>query len=794
MLAALLAVALAAGPGLPSDADSAMTAALDSLGITPGQMNFDRHWARSVALPDSTTLRGLTDVHSLPGIMAGELDALPVPRERAGGMGALLALLEAEAAAYSAAADSLGDAADSLFVLLPLVFADEDTPGEWDAPGALHRSWGLAAPENPKVPADSVAGLLERWHGPCPLDPDTLIGLALSLRGMPLPAAEASAPGVEGAVCAFDTSGPVPWVIAGPGPNVYSGCEYGLVVDPGGDDVYRGHCAAASAPAGRWVGVVVDLDGDDRYTAEVPGSQGSGLGGLGALVDLAGDDVYTAGALSQGCGLAGRGILADLEGDDVYRADYLSQGAGCLGRGLLLDGGGDDAFRVSCFGQGFGGPAGRGTLCDRGGHDSYLAGFRYPHVPLLREDHRAMSQGFAMGLRPFVAGGVGLLADLGEGNDTYRAEVFGQGAAYFYGLGMLFDSAGQDSYAAAQYSQGSGIHLAAGLLWDGAGDDVYVSRRGPAQGSAHDLSTGFLVDGGGDDWYCADGGQALALTNSACVFADLGGDDVYAVTGGGQGEAPWRRGFGGASVFLDMAGEDSFLGPGGGELWRLPSYGVGADLPRPSPPDSTGSEPVGRPESLGVDSLFEVASEWAVAENRRRVLAHRDELAARGAEAVDHILAERLTAWSGLELRAMEAAMEANAGLAVPALAESLLHSSRRRVRGNCAWLLGRIADPACRPALERALADTLPVGLLCSVIEALGRIGEPSSARAVMSFASDTSSRVRTEVAAALGAIGDTTSTPVLRVLAEDPRLDVRSAAEHALEAMSGNRRRDGG
>ena len=237
MLTLLLAVALAAGPRLPAGADSAMTAALDSLGITPEQMNFDRHWMRGVALADSTVLRGLTDVHSLPEILADGLDALPVPRERAGGMEALLALLEAEAAAYSAAVDSLGASADSLFVLLPVAFADGDSPGEWDEPGALHRSWGLAAPKDPEVQADSLAGLLERWRGPCPLAPDTLIGLAMSLRGMTLPAAEASAPGVEGAVCAFDTSGAVPWVIGGPGPNVYSGGEYGLIVDPGGEDV-----------------------------------------------------------------------------------------------------------------------------------------------------------------------------------------------------------------------------------------------------------------------------------------------------------------------------------------------------------------------------------------------------------------------------------------------------------------------------------------------------------------------------------------------------------------------------
>jgi hypothetical protein len=791
MLTALVIAALAPAPELPAEVDSALTACLDSLGMAREQMNFDRHWSKGVALPDPTVLRALTDVHSLPVILAGQVDALPDCNTAYGGddpMEDLLQLLEERAAAYSAARDSAGGAADTLACLLPLVFADADHPGEWGSPGALHRAWGLAGPGRPEVAPDSLAGLLARWPAPPPLDPDTFTCLALELGEMPPPAARMAAPGVEGAVADFDTAGPVSWVIGGLGPNTYMG-GFDLIVDPAGDDTYHGHCAAAAAPAGRFAAAVLDLAGDDRYLTELPGAQGSGFGGLGALVDLSGDDHYASGPLSQGCGLAGQGILADLSGDDTYRADYMSQGAGMMGRGDLLDREGDDSYRVAAFGQGFGGPAGRGTLCDRAGHDSYLAGFRYPHEPLLREDHRAMSQGFAMGLRPFVAGGMGVLADLGAGNDTYRAEVFGQGAAYFYGLGMLYDSAGQDSYTAAQYSQGSGIHLAAGCLWEGGGDDVYVSRRGPAQGSGHDLSTGFLLDADGDDWYCSDGGQALALTNSACIFADLAGDDVYAAAGGGQGEAPWRRGFGGAAVFMDLADQDLFLGPGGdGGLWRLPSYGVGVDAPRESPPDSLADDPVGDPASLELDSLFEVASEWAVAENRRRVLAHRKELGHRGPEAVCYILRQRLDAWDGLELRAMEAALEENPGLAVPALAESLLASGRARVRGNCAWLLGRIGEASGRPALEEALDDSLSVGLRAAVVQALGRIGEPSSMAAVLPLASDSSSRVRTRVAVALGAMGDSAAIPVLRELAEDPQLDVRSAAEHALDSFGGN------
>ena len=185
----------------------------------------------------------------------------------------------------------------------------------------------------------------------------------------------------------------------------------------------------------------------------------------------------------------GYGFLIDLEGDDFFTGGTFSQGAGCLGYGILFDGSGDDYKRVDMFGQGFGGPGGKGVLVDMSGSDCLLAGFRYSHEPLLPDDNQSMSQGFAMGLRPLIAGGTGLLADFGSGNDTYRVEVFGQGSSYFYSLGLLYDEDGQDSYTAAQYSQGSGIHLSSGCLWDGDGDDSYFSRNGPAQGSAHDLST-----------------------------------------------------------------------------------------------------------------------------------------------------------------------------------------------------------------------------------------------------------------------------------------------------------------
>jgi len=504
------------------------------------------------------------------------------------------------------------------------------------------------------------------------------------------------------------------------------------------------------------VSVIIDISGDDSYISlDSPASQGCGLMGLGALIDLAGNDVYRAGPLAQGAGLMGQGLLADVMGDDIMQADFFSQGAGCLGDGLLLDIAGDDSRRVSCFGQGFGGPAGTGILLDGAGNDCNLAGFRYPHEPLLPDDNRAMSQGFAMGFRPFIAGGIGFMADFGKGNDTYRAEVFGQGSAYYYGLGMLFDEDGQDSYLAAQYSQGSGIHLAAGCLWDGGGDDLYFSRNGPAQGSAHDLSTGFLLDAEGNDWYCSDGGQALSLNNSAALFIDLSGSDTYAVRGGGQGNARWGRGSSGTAVFLDLADRDLYLGP----------------------------------ETLLLDSLFSVASEWGVSGNRDRVLAHREELSARGEEAVAWILENHLDSWSGLEIRAIEKAVkdnsEAASGILLVLLASDSLST---RELSNTIHLLGEIGNEEARVPLEAILASedsSFTAGRTAGIIRALGKIGSSESLDILFCFAGHRHERVRREVAVALGAISDPGTVPFLEELTADESIAVRSAAEASLKKI---------
>ncbi len=788
------------GEPWPSEADSAMKLAMDTLNLTREQLDFDRHWATGVHLADSTVLRAIQHVEEIPVILEEHLDLLTDYRllepDEAGIQGLVVIvdlLVEADSMIQQGIADMGQETVDSLAAVIPAIWLNEHDPLEWDS---VIESWNMEPFPVGDMEMDTLAALFERCHFEVTVPVDELVIAAKSLKGAQWPEElSVTLPGVFGTTASFCFDGPVRWVVGGAGDNVYTeDCPFELIIDIGGNDFYGESTGGASGPAGKGIAVIIDLQGNDSYSSTSPVSQGCGLMGLGGVIDLAGNDSYRAENFSQGAGLMGLGFLIDLQGEDYFRGGTFSQGAGCLGMGILYDGSGDDFRQVDMFGQGFGGPSGTGILVDMDGSDCSLAGFRYSHEPLLPDDNQAMSQGFGMGLRPLIAGGTGLMADFGEGNDTYRAEVFGQGCSYFYSLGMLYDQGVQDTYIAAQYSQGSGIHLASGCLWDGDGDDSYFSRNGPAQGSAHDLSTGFLFDGGGNDWYCSDGGQSLSLTNSASIFIDLSGDDTYCARGGGQGEARWARGSSGAGVFIDLADHDIYLGSGSDSTrWLSNEYGVGVDLPNLTPGGLNPQDPVGDPGSLELDSLFSVASEWAVGPNNDKVNAHREELASRGEEAARYLIENHMGTLSGLAVRAMERVFTENIDISMELMLDVLnrIDSIPARNGGNLIHFLGKLEDERARIPLERLLEcprDSTSTRLIPGIVKALGTIGNPESLPVILPLAVDSAGRVRREVAVSTGEICDAGALETLEVLIGDPALDVRSAAERALRLIEEN------
>jgi len=773
---------------VPAPAMDAAAAALDSAGMTVEGMNFDRNWASGVKLADSTVVRCIQDVWALPEVAdsvytsAVDLSGIePID----GGVDSLTAVLQQTQLLYNMVLDTLS-CADSLALLCGGMWAHDDsvgTPGEW---GLLFTSRGLSVPmeqDSLDLDLDEYTDLLARWpdvHNP---SPELIIGLVMGLHPKDIPGRK-NAPGVEGMVIDYSIDSEFTWVVGGAGRNVYTGgAIYDLIVDVGGDDLYLTG-ADATGILGNSVALIADLSGNDTYISRVPVSQGSGFMGYGALVDLCGDDVYRGSSMSQGSAVMGGALFADLGGNDCYTADVHSQGAATLGQALLLDGGGDDYRKVSAYGQGFGGPGGTASLVDCMGNDTYLAGFTYPHEPLLPQDNIAMSQGFGLGLRPFCAGGIGTLCDLGQGNDTYRAEVFGQGCAYYYSLGVLVDEGGQDVYSSAQYSQGSGIHLASGILVDMDGDDQYTSRNGPSQGSAHDLSTGFLLDMEGDDYYATDGGQGLALTNSAAVFMDISGIDVYAVRNMGQGQANWARGSSGCGLFIDLADNDFYMGEGADSAHWEREYSAGLDLPGITEVPEEEIEEIGNPAELEMDSLFTVASEWGVSGNRERVLAHREELASRGREAVDYILLEHLDSYNGLEHRAIKAAFAENKDYAVQQMQIILNDGIEKRELGNVIQWLGETGGEDARLQLEEMLSDSLSTGIQTTLIRTLGDIGNTESLQLIVPYSYSEVERVRRQTAVSLSEFGEL-SEEVLRSMLTDSSLAVRSAAWKALDGI---------
>ncbi len=366
-------------------------------------------------------------------------------------------------------------------------------------------------------------------------------------------------------------------IIGGSGPNHYKG-DYALIIDLGGDDTYE----LTRRP--NFTGqVIIDLGGNDKYFALEDYALACGYFGYSVLIDAAGDDWYQGKNFSVGCGFFGCGLLWDQAGNDTYIGDQFTQGAGGFGIGVLKDGGGNDRYQAARLSQGFGFVRGVGALLDAGGNDNYFAGGKYKELIGLSGEIRYLSesQGYAMGLRPELSGGMGFLFDY-DGDDSYNIDMNGQGASYWWGLGALVDFKGNDRYIAQQYAQGAGVHMSLGVLVDSSGNDFYFSK-GVSQGCGHDLGAGMLFDLYGNDNYVAtDGSQAYGSANGFGILTDGAGNDGYYVkdTTNTQGVGNPRREYGSIAVFLDCGGADHYDGNGGeNRIWKPTgtNWGVGVD-------------------------------------------------------------------------------------------------------------------------------------------------------------------------------------------------------------------------
>lgn len=372
--------------------------------------------------------------------------------------------------------------------------------------------------------------------------------------------------------------------IGGVGTNHYTG-KYVFVFDIAGDDRY--HMEAVDCPQ-----FILDAAGDDLYSSRTDFTLGSALIYPSFLIDESGDDIYNGRSYSIGSGVFSTGMLIDRQGNDKYLSDTHTQGAGTFGIGILIDHDGSDTYGCSLYGQAFASVSGLGVLCDLHGNDSYSAGGKYKDVLRYDDHYLSLSQGFAYGMRPWMSGGIALLAD-SAGHDIYISDIFGQGSSYWYALGMQTDFAGNDKYLSFQYAQGVGTHLTLGLLMDKSGSDYYFSK-GVSQGCGHDLAAGILIDYFGNDTYQAyDLSQGAGSANGFGWIVDYRGNDFYQIKGrhNSQGYGNPRRDYGSIGLHMDLKGTDEYIGNGkDSSYWIIESkWGVGMDVDY-WPADSTGAD------------------------------------------------------------------------------------------------------------------------------------------------------------------------------------------------------------
>jgi len=353
--------------------------------------------------------------------------------------------------------------------------------------------------------------------------------------------------------------------IGGKEKNVYSG-HFDFIIDLGGDDVYEIENEFGSDGGKRFkpfagcsLNCILDLSGNDFYSSKSNYSLAASVFSSGFIFDKEGDDTYKAKNVSLGSAVCGLGILYDESGNDIYQANQFSIGAASFGVGLLYDKNGNDFYIANSYSQGFGMTEGAGAILDQKGNDSYLIDARSLDIGRYEDHYVSMSQGYGLGLRPYYAGGVGLIIE-GEGNDFYSTDIFGQGGAYWYALGCIADNYGNDKYNSYQYAQGAGIHLAIGLLKDYNGWDFYTSD-GVSQGCGHDFGFGLLDDVNGNDNYSTYSlSQGAGNANGIGMFIDESGRDGYLnkQPDNTRGYGNSRREFGSLGIFLDAAGEDFY--------------------------------------------------------------------------------------------------------------------------------------------------------------------------------------------------------------------------------------------
>ncbi len=580
-----------------------------------------------------------------------------------------------------------------------------------------------------------------------------------------------------------------PWglmVLGSIGDDVYNPAKYPIlgtqricaIIDPAGNDTYEVPLYSSSSHPFYFLS---DSWGKDVYRSTAPSFYA--MAGLGYSHDGDGDDLYELGDFSFAAAL-GMGVHRDFSGDDHYQGGLFSQGAAICGVYLLADTQGNDVYKAHTMSQAFGSTLGAGVLADYTGADLYYLGGKYTHAPLMPNDYRTMGQGMGFGMRPALAGGLGLLYDK-DGNDRYMGGVYAQGVGYWYATGVLIDEAGNDIYNAVYYPQGSGIHMAVGFMYDHDGDDAYYSRNGPGQGAGHDWSFGMLVDGAGNDAYSIHGGNGLGLSNSLAIFVDKSGDDRYErIEAQNYGNGAFSRSTGSIGLYLDAGGKDLY--PQGlaanDSTWVKGTYGIGRDKELNIIASDEVAEDVEQlpapAEDAPIAEIFAAAAEWEVGSAVSRVKAAREIMNKRAEEMQPYILENKLDSDSGLEYRALEAFCAANQSFQ-DALMNYVTGADSLQAKNAIALLAGR-QDTRLVPYLEELLSQEK---YLATCISSLGNLESEAGLQVLMRYKDLENERLRFLVARSVAAYKSEAAKAALSSFEEDPSFLIQALIRNRRE-----------
>lgn len=431
---------------------------------------------RDVSPPPVTAAPPLAPLLERSGVRAEDaaVAAAALPAQAAA---ALALLLQADADLSSAraqAAASLDAPAQAALWLTPAVQRIVQQASWTPAEAALVEAWAhaaarldpqalqrLALAQAGAVAAVAAASSTLRTPTAAPgpgLVPETLAGTAQALlAGRCVDFSLTTASSACDRDVLFQTAAAGGILVLGPGSTLVdatlAGGDARIVLDLGGDDVYRVAAGGASGGLGVPGDALRGLPLDGNVLALMPTFDGpfdqdagtsvanlQSLRAFSAVIDLAGDDEYTSGAqVGQGAasGLGTVGLLWDLAGDDRY--DTLP--GATTGPAIL---------------QGTGESGGLGLLVDGNGTDNYLAaGATAQGVgesPILPLAIGTCAGGTLLEVCMGDAGtakalaGTGALLDLGSGNDTFTAGA-GQGASSGFGtVGLLLDQQGATTY------------------------------------------------------------------------------------------------------------------------------------------------------------------------------------------------------------------------------------------------------------------------------------------------------------------------------------------------------------